>query len=181
MLKYKNIIKDPNEILKQKAEKVDFPLDIETVKTIQKMREYLINSQKENINEKDYRPGIGLAAPQIGISKQMFVIYYEDENGNINDQVFINPKIIATSNQQIYLEKGEGCLSVEEEYQGIVLRNEQLEVEYFDANGQKHRDTIKDFLAIVFQHEYDHLQGILFYEKFAGVMQKDLIEKANKI
>lgn len=171
MLTMKDFIPEDDKILREEAQPVSFPLDQETQDLIHSMREFLINSQDEEIAEKyELRAGVGLAAPQLGITKQIFVIYIMDfdEEGNptepIIDQVFINPRIVSHSVQEAALREGEGCLSVPRQVEGYVPRPRRVKFSYQDMNGETHEVRHKDYLAIVLQHELDHLKGILFYD-----------------
>ncbi len=181
MIRYSDIVKEPNKVLKSVAKEVKLPLTQKTIKKISEMQEYLITSQSElGSLENNLRPGVGIAAPQVGISERYFYMYFNDGNMQY-DEVIINPKILKTSNQQIYLEKGEGCLSVEEDKKGLVLRFEKIEAEYYTIEGKKKNAVFTGYAAIVFQHEYDHLEGIMFYEKIAGPMHIKALEQAKKI
>ena len=132
---------------------------------IDEMLDYLYNSQLEDVAEKlNLRPGMGLAAPQVGINKNFFVVCHEEEPGVFQDYVLINPKIISNSEELIYAETGEGCLSVNREVEGIVPRYARITIAGQDINGNPLKIRAREELAIAFQHEYDHLQGILFYD-----------------
>jgi peptide deformylase len=76
-----------------------------------------------------------------------------------------NPKIVAHSVQDAALADGEGCLSVDREVPGYVVRHARVTVDYFDKDGQKHRIKLKGYNAIVVQHEIDHINGIMFYDR----------------
>ncbi|MDO4963151.1 MAG: peptide deformylase, partial [bacterium] len=117
--------------------------------------------------EKKYelRPGMGLAFPQLGINERIIVIVYEYDEGKFENYVVINPKIISTSNEMIAAEAGEGCLSVNREVEGHVLRNARVTIEGFDVDGKKIKIRAREELAIAFQHEIDHLNGILFFDR----------------
>ncbi len=108
---------------------------------------------------------MGLSAIQIGIKRRIFVIVYEYDDGKFENYVFINPKILSHSEEMVYVDGGEGCLSVNREITGIVPRFARLNVEYYDIEGNKCQIRLREELAIAFQHEYDHLDGILFYDK----------------
>ena len=81
-----------------------------------------------------------------------------------DNYVIINPKIVSTSQEKIYVEDGEGCLSINREIDGIVPRSARVTVEAYDEEGNKIRIRAREELAIVFQHEIDHLNGILFFD-----------------
>jgi len=165
MLKMKDILDEKDPKLRMKSEEVTFPMTKEDLKNIDLMEEYLINSQIEETAEKyDLRPGMGLSAVQIGILKRYIVIVDDTEEG-FETYVMINPKIISTSEEMIYVESGEGCLSVNRECEGIVPRYARVTVEGYDTEGNKIRVRAREELAIAFQHEIDHLNGILFVDK----------------
>lgn len=171
MITMKDIVLEGAKVLRQKAAPVTFPLDDELKQTALEMREYLVNSQDDELAEKyKLRPGVGLAAPQINLSKQLIAVYVADydEEGNpiepLLDEILINPQIISHSVQQAALKDGEGCLSVERDVPGFVPRARRLKVRYQDLDGQTHEIKLSGFLAIVLQHEIDHLNGIMFYD-----------------
>lgn len=165
MLRTRDILDEKNKILHQKSEEVTFPLSSEDRKTIDEMIEYLTNSQIEELAKKyDLRPGMGMAAVQLGIPKRYLTIVYEVENG-FETYVVINPKIVSNSAEMIYVEDGEGCLSVNREVDGIVPRYARVTVEGYDMDGNPIRIRAREELAIAFQHEIDHLNGIMFTDK----------------
>ncbi len=169
MILMKDITREGNPVLKQKCVDVKLPLSNEDEKIIKDMIEYIVNSQDDELAKKyGLRPGVGLAAPQIGINKKMLVILSYDENGKLHFYPMINPKLISYSEEKTYLDCGEGCLSVDREVNGFVHRAKKVTVETFlySEEGLKHiRLRLKNYLAIIFQHEYDHLNGILFVDR----------------
>jgi peptide deformylase len=127
--------------------------------------EYLINSQDPEIAQKyGLRPGIGLAAPQINVSKRMIAVHVTDENNKLYSYGLFNPKIISHSVEKCYLTTGEGCLSVDREVPGFVPRYARITVKGFSLDGEEVEIRLKGLPAIVFQHEIDHLNGIMFYD-----------------
>lgn len=165
MLRMKDIIDEKDKRLRTISKEVEFPLSEEDKKHIQDMLEYLKNSQIEELSEKyDLRPGMGLSAIQLGIPKRYFVVVNEYDEGKFENYVIINPKIVSTSEEKIYVELGEGCLSVNREVDGIVPRYARVTVEGYDEEGNKIRVRGREELAIAFQHEIDHLNGIIFYD-----------------
>ena len=161
----KDILDEKDPKLRMKSKEVTFPMAKEDLKNIDLMEEYLINSQIEETAEKyDLRPGMGLSAVQIGVLKRYIVIVDDTEDG-FETYVMINPKIISTSEEMIYVESGEGCLSVNRECEGIVPRYARVTVEGYDTEGNQIRVRAREELAIAFQHEIDHLNGILFVDK----------------
>lgn len=154
-------------VLHEKAKEVSFPLSSETRQTVLDMVEYLKASQDPEISEKEkIRPGVGIAAPQIGISERFFAVYFEDDNGKLYEYGLINPVIISSSVKKSYLKTGEGCLSVPQDVKGFVYRYYKVTIKAYDVLSDK-EVTLKlaGYPAIVFQHEYDHLNGVLYYEK----------------
>ena len=165
MLKNKDIIDEKDKRLREISKEVKFPLSDEDRKNIDLMIEYLTNSQIEELAEKyDLRPGMGLSAIQIGVPKRYFVVVYEYDEGKFDNYIIINPKIVSNSMEKIYVELGEGCLSVNREVDGIVPRYARVTVEGYDIDGNKIRIRAREELAIAFQHEIDHLNGILFID-----------------
>lgn len=165
MLKNKDIIDEKDKRLREISKEVEFPLNDEDRKNIDLMIEYLTNSQIEELAEKyDLRPGMGLSAIQIGVPKRYFVVVYEYDEGKFDNYIIINPKIVSNSMEKIYVELGEGCLSVNREVDGIVPRYARVTIEGYDMDGNKIRVRGREELAIAFQHELDHLNGILFYD-----------------
>lgn len=108
---------------------------------------------------------MGLAYVQIGIPKRIFVIVEELEDETFKNYIIINPKIISHSEEMIYVGEGEGCLSINREVEGIVPRYARITVEAQDLDGNSFRVRVREDIAIAFQHEIDHLNGILFIDK----------------
>ncbi len=168
MILNKDIIQDGHKTLRQIAKDVVLPLNAEVIKVANDIMEYLENSQDEELSEKyKLRAGVGLAAPQINKSIRMFGIFLPSFEENQDDfkKIFINPKIISHSEQMCYLSAGEGCLSVDEDISGFVPRYKRITIEAYDLLGEKFTLRLSGFEAIVFQHEFDHLNGILFTDK----------------
>lgn len=167
MLTMKDVVREGHSILRTVTEEVSLPLSEEDRDTLERMLQFLKNSQDPKLAKKyKLREGVGLSANQIGLNKRMFVMYFEDENGKCVEEAIVNPKIISTSAAMTYLPQGEGCLSVDREAKGFVPRYERIKVKAININGQEIQLRLKGFAAIVFQHEFDHLNGILFYDHF---------------
>ena len=163
MLKTKEILDEKDKRLRIKSEDCSFPLDKNDLKTIDLMVEYLTNSQIDSLAEKyDLRPGMGMAAIQLGIPKRYLTIVHEIDEEEFDTYVICNPKIVSYSSEIIYVEMGEGCLSINRDVEGIVPRYARVTVEGYDPKGNKIRIRAREELAIAFQHEIDHLNGILF-------------------
>jgi peptide deformylase len=169
MLTMDDIIREGHPTLRKAAEPVDLPPSQEDQNTLNDMMQFLVHSQDPETAEKySLRPGVGLAAPQINISKRMLVMRTTDQNDEIIEYAFFNPKIISHSAETTYLDSGEGCLSVDRNVEGIVPRYARIKIEAYDAEGNKVVKRLRGYLAIVFQHELDHLNGIMFYDRIEG-------------
>lgn len=148
------IVIHPNKHLKQKAKPVTLITD-ETVTLLESMYETMIAHD-----------GIGLAAPQIGKNLQLAVIEVDEETGLFE---LINPEIIECKGTDIDVE---GCLSIPETY-GTVKRSEEVTIRYFDREGDEIEVTAYGYLARVFQHEIDHLNGELFIDKIIETIKPE--------
>ena len=129
------------------------------------------------------RNGVGLAAPQIGKSIRLYVIDaspMEEEFPELKGfkRVFINPEIIEHSDDMIAIT--EGCLSIPDINEDV-KRYEKLTMHYLDENLQEKTEEFVGFQAIVVQHEYDHLDGILFTDKIAPLRKRLLRSKLSAI
>lgn len=165
MLKSCDILDEKDSRVRAKNIDVTFPLTKEEKKLIYDMLEHLYLSQiEEEAKKYNLRPGMGLAGPQVGVNKNFFVICYEEKENTFKDYILINPKLISHSEELIFASGGEGCLSVNRDIEGIIPRYARVTVEGFDENGKKVRYRVREELAIAFQHEMDHLNGILFYD-----------------
>lgn len=165
MFKKIHILDEKDKRLRKVSEEVVFPLSKDEKKLIQQMIDNLYYSQIEKYAEKyNLRPGMGLAFPQVAINKRIIVIVYEYEEGKFDNYVVINPKIISHSEEMIAADAGEGCLSVNREVDGHVPRYARITVTGFDEEGNPVKFRVREELAIAFQHEIDHLNGILFYD-----------------
>jgi len=171
-MEIKSIVKDTSKSLREKCKEVAYPYSKEDIETAKYLHEYLVFASKEENQEKyNLRAGVGLAAPQIGINKRMIGVYieYPNEEGKVEKVIqysLINPKLISHSLRKAYLVNGEGCLSVEKEHEGYVVRSAIITVKGFDALTNSEVELkLRGYEAIVFQHELDHLDGILFYDR----------------
>ncbi|KRN26347.1 peptide deformylase [Secundilactobacillus similis DSM 23365 = JCM 2765] len=164
----KDIVRDGDPVLRQEAAQVSFPLSEEDQKLADDMMEYLVVSQDPEQCEKyGLRAGVGLAAPQVGVSKMMAAVLVpapEDGGKSPFTDVIINPVIISHSVQAGALTEGEGCLSVDKDVPGFVPRHDRITLRYQDTTGETHKIRLKHYPAIVCQHEIDHLHGVLFYD-----------------
>lgn len=129
--------------------------------------------------------GVGLAAPQVGLSIRLFVIdttpFSEDEDLSKEDRdqlavfkkTFINPVIVKEEGEEWCF--NEGCLSIPEVREDV-YRHEKITIEYYDEDFNKHTEVYDGLIARVIQHEYDHIEGILFTDKISS-LKKRLIQK----
>ena len=170
-----DIIREGNPTLRAVAEDVTFPLSDQEIILGEKMMQFLHHSQDPVMAEKlGLRGGVGLAAPQLDISKRIIAVLVpnpEDADGNPPkeayslQEVMYNPKVVAHSVQDAALGDGEGCLSVDRNVPGYVVRHARVTVEYFTKDGEKKRIKLKGYNSIVVQYEIDHTNGIMFYDR----------------
>ena len=166
MILMDQIIREGHPTLRTRAEEVKFPLSEEDRKLAFELMEYLKNSQDEEIAEKyNLRPGIGLAANQVNELKRMFALHLNDDKGEPVSFVAINPRIVSHSVENTYLTSGEGCLSVDRPVPGYVPRYARITVKFHDTEGIEHKMRLTGLPAIAFQHELDHLNGVMFYDR----------------
>lgn len=166
MFKKLKILDEKDKLLRQVSKEVSFPLLEEEKETIKMAMDNLRYSQIEEYAKKyNLRAGWGLSAIQIGIQKRWFIIVDEQEDGSFREYFFANPKIISNSAEKIYVEQGEGCLSVNRDVEGIIPRYARVTIEAQDLDGNKFQVRFREDLAICAQHELDHLDGILFIDR----------------
>lgn len=166
MFRKLDILDEKDPLLRRKSVEVEGLLSTDEKKLIQRAIDHLTYSQIDAYSEKyDLRPGMGLAFPQLGINKRVIVIVHEVEDQIFDNYVFINPRIVSHSEEIIAADAGEGCLSVNREVEGHVPRFARVTVEGLDEDGKLIRVRAREDLAIAFQHEIDHLDGILFYDR----------------
>ncbi len=159
------ILTIPDPRLKSKSLEVD-SFDANLKKTIKNLFETLYATGN----------GIGLAAPQVGIQKRIVVIDLKVD-GKSSPLSFVNPKILSSSVDKSFNE--EGCLSIPEYYAEVERPNE-VDVQWFDENGEKFIRKMKGLLSICIQHEIDHLNGILFIDYLSKLKKKLAQEKVKK-
>jgi len=165
MITMEDIVRDGHPALREVAKEVTLPPTDEDKQTLQSLLDYVKNSQDPELAKKyGLRPGIGLAAPQINVSKRMIAVHVQDEKGELHSYALFNPKIKSHSVERSYLTAGEGCLSVDEAIPGYVPRYARITVAGTTLEGKEIKLRLKGMLAIVFQHEIDHLNGIMFYD-----------------
>ena len=166
MFKKLNILDEKDPHLRKKSKEAKLPLSDEYKNIIDRIITELRYSQIEELSEKyNLRPGMGLAFPQLGINERIIVIVHEYDEGKFENYVVINPKLVSFSEEMIAAEAGEGCLSVNREVEGHIKRYARVRVEGYDVDGNKISIRAREELSIAFQHELDHLDGILFYDR----------------
>lgn len=169
MITMKDIIREGHPTLRAIAKEVPVPLTEEDKTLGREMMTFLINSQDPEMAKKyQLRGGVGLAAPQLDVSKRIIAVLVpsldpEKPEPEFADILF-NPKITRHSVQEACLRDGEGCLSVDREVPGYVVRQHKITLQYININGEEQTIRLKNYPAIVVQHEIDHLNGIMFYD-----------------
>lgn len=170
-----NIIQDDNPLIRKKSMEVSLPLSKEDESFAFAMHEYVKDSTDEDLALKyELAPAVGLAAIQVGVEKRILAIVIANEDDSLQEYILVNPKIISHSSQYSYLVGGEGCLSVEVKRDGEIYRHARITVQAYDVL-QKKKVTIraKGYLAIVMQHEMDHFDGILYYDRLETTLTKE--------
>ncbi|MDD3284858.1 MAG: peptide deformylase [Patescibacteria group bacterium] len=148
----------PNKILRTKLDDIEI-FDIEKLQEI-------IKEMTRIMKKYD---GIGLAANQVGLNTKIIVIEFNDKT-----MEFINPKI--TSKSLLKQESSEGCLSFPK-ISGIVNRPKNLQIQYQDIEGKKHKIKVSGLYATVFEHEIDHINGIIFTDKIKKFIEGEILFK----
>ena len=157
----------PNEFLRQKAKRL-INIKNEDIKIANQMMDTMIKA-----------PGVGLAANQVGVLKQIVTINYEDkENDKRANYILFNPSIIEYSDDKVIME--EGCLSLPEQYADIE-RSKQIVLEYIDENEKVIKKEIDGYEARILQHEIDHLSGKLFVDYLSSLKRNIIIKKVKKL
>jgi len=150
-----------NELLRQKAEKID------------KIDDEITDAAKQMLDILKQDKGVGIAGPQVGIMKRIFVIHIDGDE----ERIFINPSILETSQETVKFE--EGCLSVPGIYVDVV-RSESVKIQAWNEKGKPFTMEASGLLARVIQHEYDHLEGVLFLDRISELKRKRLMAKYEK-
>jgi peptide deformylase len=156
-----DIVTYGEEILIKKAE---------PIKTIDDSIRKLAADMLETLSGK----GVGLAGPQVGAPLRIFVTDIEDDK----KRVFINPEIVLTSQDQVSLE--EGCLSLPKLYIDVI-RPESIKIQAWNERGRPFTVEATGFLARVIQHEYDHLDGILFIDRLKEAQRDRALKKYGRL
>ena len=156
----------PNPLLRQKADKIQ-SVGVKEKEIAKKMMQIMIKA-----------PGVGLAANQIGILKQIVTIFFVDQETKKETQyILFNPNIISYSQEKIVME--EGCLSLPEQFAEIE-RSQNIVVEYLDENNKQITKEVSGVEARILQHEIDHLSGKLFVDYLSSLKRNIMIKKVQK-
>ncbi len=164
------VIKDNVPSLRKKSLPISLPLSSEDKEFAFALLSFLKNTRDKDFRAKNkVREGVGLAAPQLGHNIRIIAISYldnVDDKEELVEYLLVNPIITSQSVKLCYLRCGEGCLSVDKEYQGYVHRPYKITIKAYNVLTEKEEEiTVKGFKSIVFQHEIDHLNGVLFYDR----------------
>lgn len=161
-----DIIRDTDPFIRKKSKEVKLPLTKKDKQFLEAMYEYVYDSTDDELAETyNLRPAVGLAAVQAGKLKRMIAVVVPEEDDKMSAYALVNPKIVSHSVQRSYLANGEGCLSVDEVHEGIVPRYARITVKGYDLlSDQEVQFRARGYVAIVLQHEIDHLDGILYYD-----------------
>ncbi len=140
----------------------------------------LINNMFETMYNAD---GVGLAAPQVGLPIRLFVIDLSvldnlPPDVNPGKKVFINAHIVERDGEDAVME--EGCLSLPGIHENV-LRKGRIRIQYMDENWIAHDEVIEGYLARVIQHEYDHIDGIMFVDHISGIRKQLIKSKLNAL
>ncbi len=171
MITMKNVIREGHKTLVTVAKPVKLPLTSGDKRLLKDLLQFVKNSQDPDMVEKyELRPAVGIAAPQVNVSKRMYAVHVTDFDGTLYSYALINPVITEKSKELIYMPGGEGCLSVDRETEGITPRYKSITLEalsYDEASGSviPIKLHLQGYVSIIFQHELDHLDGILFVSK----------------
>ncbi|MCF0246271.1 MAG: peptide deformylase [Ileibacterium sp.] len=161
-----NIVHDDDPIIRTHSEQVQLPLSAEDEELLRAMHQYVADSQDEELCEaKNLQPAVGIAAIQVGVPKAMIAVVVPKNEEENYEFALVNPRIVSHSVQRTCLEDGEGCLSVPNGHEGRVYRSARIKVRAYDLlTDQEIELRASGYLAIVLQHEIDHLSGTLYYD-----------------
>lgn len=158
----------------KKIRKIGDPVLREKSRSVEKIDSKLLELVKDMIDTLNNEGGVGLAAPQIGITRRVFIVNFDDKI-----QTFINPVIEVLDNKKI--ESDEGCMSVYSINGFCVKRFPRVKVKAKDPKGNDITLVAEDLLARIFQHEIDHLNGILYIDHLERKSKRELLSKINEI
>ena len=157
----------------KKIRKIGDPVLRETSSNIEKIDKRVLDLVSDMLDTLESEGGVGLAAPQIGITKRIIIVRYEDKV-----ETYINPEIEIIDKKKI--ESDEGCLSIYSIQGFTVNRYPKVKVRATNLKGNTEEFIAEDMLARVIQHEIDHLDGIMFIDHLDAVSRCELLEKINE-
>jgi len=137
---------------------------------------HLIQRMHATVTDENSK-GVGIAAPQIGINRQVILVQRVDKQDR-PFEFYINPKIIWQS--EILREADEGCLSIPDVYKAV-KRSLVITIEYQNLENDSFSETLEGFVSVIFQHEIDHLNGVLFTDRIALQTESEFIEASKKM
>ena len=158
----------------KKIRKIGDPVLREKSRSVEKIDSKLLKLVKDMIDTLNNEGGVGLAAPQIGITRRVIIVNFDDKI-----QTFINPVIEVLDNKKI--ESDEVCMSVYSINGFCVKRFPRVKVKAKDPEGNDITLVAEDLLARIFQHEIDHLNGILYIDHLDRKSKRELLSKINEI
>ncbi len=158
----------------RKVRKIGDPVLRETASNVGKIDKPVLDLVSDMLDTLEKEGGVGLAAPQIGITKRIILVRYEDKV-----ETYINPEIEIIENKRI--EGDEGCLSIYSIQGFQVKRYPRIKIRTTNIKGNTEEFVAEDLLARVIQHEVDHLDGIMFIDHLNAASRRELFEKINEL
>ncbi len=158
----------------RKIRKIGDPVLRETSSNVEDIDKSVLGLVSDMLDTLENEGGVGLAAPQIGITKRIIIVRYEDKV-----DTYINPEIEALENKKV--EEDEGCLSIYSIQGFQVKRYPKIKIKATNLKGNTEEFIVEDLLARVIQHEMDHLNGIMFIDHLGAASRRELLEKINEI
>lgn len=182
-LNFSDIIQYPNDMLRQISTDIAYPLNKKNMLVMRSMIDYVRRSQETGNIDKDMKPAYGISGVQIGkLLKLMFVRIKSEFDDSYEEFALINPNIISRSNNVAYLDTGEGCLSVKGDHEGYIYRSYSIKMSAIDFfTGNDIEISAKGLKSIVLQHEFDHLLGILYFDRINKLNPFEIRENSIKI
>ncbi len=183
-LSYEDIVKEDNPILREISREVAWPLSKGDLTIMNQMIDYVRSSQNyDEAKKRNLRAAYGISAVQIGNLKKMMYVRIENNRGLEPEEfALINPRIISASDKMASLSAGEGCLSVDREVPGYVVRPYSTKIIAIDHFTEREVEIEAHGLtSIVLQHEMDHLSGIMFYDRINKLNPNKIDSKVMKI
>ena len=156
----------------RKVRKIGDPVLRETSNNVEKIDKPVLDLVSDMLDTLEEEGGVGLAAPQIGSTKRIILVRYEDKV-----ETYINPEIEIIENKRI--EGDEGCLSIYSIQGFQVKRYPRIKIRTTNIKGNTEEFIAEDLLARVIQHEVDHLDGIMFIDHLVAASRRELLEKIN--